>query len=179
MSRVAKIPISIPNGTSVDIKKGIVKVKGPKGELKEIFDDNFVNISFNNEEVTVKAVDVSESHSRAMSGTARALIANMVHGVSVGFEKKLSLVGVGYKAQAKNKVLNLSLGFSHPIDLNLPDDIVASTPTPTEILITGASKQKVGQIAAEIRAHRPPEPYKGKGVRYSDEVVILKETKKK
>ena len=122
MSRVAKIPISIPNGTSVDIKKGIVEVKGPKGELKEIFDDNFVNISFNNEEVTVKAVDVSESHSRAMSGTARALIANMVHGVSVGFEKKLSLVGVGYKAQAKNKVLNLSLGFSHPIDLNLPDD---------------------------------------------------------
>ncbi len=179
MSRVAKIPISIPNGTSVDIKKGIVEVKGPKGELKEIFDDNLVNISLNNEEVTVKAVDVSESHSRAMSGTARALIANMVHGVSVGFEKKLSLVGVGYKAQAKNKTLNLSLGFSHPIDLNLPDDIVASTPTPTEILITGPSKQRVGQIAAEIRAHRPPEPYKGKGVRYSDEVVILKETKKK
>ena len=179
MSRVAKIPISIPNGTSVDIKKGIVEVKGPKGELKEIFDDNLVNISLNNEEVTVKAVDVSESHSRAMSGTARALIANMVHGVSVGFEKKLSLVGVGYKAQAKNKTLNLSLGFSHPIDLNLPDDVVASTPTPTEILITGPSKQRVGQIAAEIRAHRPPEPYKGKGVRYSDEVVILKETKKK
>ena len=178
MSRVAKIPITIPNGISVDIKRGIVEVKGPKGELREIFDDNLVNISSNNEEVTVKAVDVSESHSRAMSGTARALIANMVHGVSVGFEKKLSLVGVGYKAQAKNKVLNLSLGFSHPVDYQIPEGIEISTPSQTEVVITGIDKQKVGQVAAELRSIRPPEPYKGKGVRYKGEQITLKETKK-
>ncbi len=179
MSRVAKIPISIPNGTKVGINKGVVEVKGPKGELKEVFNENIIKISCSDDQVIVKAVNEGESHSRAMSGTARALIANMVHGVSVGFEKKLSLVGVGYKAQANNQKLNLSLGFSHPIDLDIPEDIKAATPTPTEVLITGANKQRVGQIAAEIRAYRPPEPYKGKGVRYFDEVVILKETKKK
>jgi large subunit ribosomal protein L6 len=179
MSRVAKIPIPIPDGTSVEIIEGSVVVKGPNGSLKENFSVNAVLLATNNNEVLVKAVKEEESHSRAMSGTARAIIANMVQGVSVGFEKKLSLVGVGYKAQAKGSVLNLSLGFSHPVDINLPDDIKVVTPTQTEILISGANKQKVGQIASEIRAYRPPEPYKGKGVRYTDEIVIIKETKKK
>jgi large subunit ribosomal protein L6 len=118
-------------------------------------------------------------HAKAMSGTLRALVANMVHGVSKGFEKKLSLIGVGYKAAAQGKSLNLALGFSHPVDYALPEGIKAETPTPTEIVIKGIDKQRVGQVAAEVRAFRPPEPYKGKGVRYIDEVVQIKETKKK
>jgi len=178
MSRIAKMPITIPEGTTVIAKNGSVTVNGPQGSLSQVFSEESVMLDIDDKEIKVKASN-SNTFSRAMSGTMRALLSNMVKGVNQGFEKKLSLVGVGYRAQAKGNVLNLSLGFSHPVDMKLPEGISVKTPSPTEIIITGIDKQKVGQVASEVRAYRPPEPYKGKGVRYSDEVVALKETKKK
>ena len=178
MSRVAKMTVPIPVGTSVVSDKGKVTVKGPNGILIQKFSESNVKLEINDEEVNVLASN-NQTFSKAMSGTIRALLSNMVKGVNQGFEKKLTLVGVGYRAQAKDNVLNLSLGFSHPIDMKLPDGISVKTPTPTEIVISGIDKQMVGQVASEVRAYRPPEPYKGKGVRYADEVISLKETKKK
>ncbi len=178
MSRIAKMPITIPEGTTVIAKNGSVTVNGPQGSLSQVFSEESVMLDIDDKEIKVKASN-SNTFSRAMSGTMRALLSNMVKGVNQGFEKKLSLVGVGYRAQAKGNVLNLSLGFSHPVDMKLPEGISVKTPSPTEIIISGIDKQKVGQVASEVRAYRPPEPYKGKGVRYSDEVVALKETKKK
>lgn len=177
MSRVAKIPVAIAKGVDVKIENGVIAVKGPKGELSVPMHDD-VEVKIENGHVYFKALnDTKESN--AMSGTLRALVHNLVKGVSEGFSKKLTLVGVGYRAQAQGQKLNLSLGFSHPIIHEMPEGIKVETPTQTEIEISGADKQKVGQVAADIRAYRSPEPYKGKGVRYADEVVILKETKKK
>lgn len=177
MSRVAKIPVAIAKGVDVKIENGVIAVKGPKGELSVPMHDD-VEVKIENGHVYFKALnDTKESN--AMSGTLRALVHNLVKGVSEGFSKKLTLVGVGYRAQAQGQKLNLSLGFSHPIIHEMPEGIKVETPTQTEIVISGADKQKVGQVAADIRAYRSPEPYKGKGVRYVDEVVILKETKKK
>jgi len=154
-----------------------VSVKGPLGTLQQsLTNDIILEI---NENILMIQTTNNSKHANALSGTIRALVANMVHGVSVGFEKKLQLVGVGYRAQAANNKINLSLGFSHPVDHVVPDGITIETPSQTEIIIKGIDKQKVGQTAADIRAYRKPEPYKGKGVRYSDEVIILKETKKK
>ena len=178
MSRIAKMPIQVPADVKVTLEKGFVKMSGPNGVLKQVFSEDAVSLEMKDSTLTVKACS-TDSHSRAMSGTMRSLVNNMVKGVSTGFEKKLSLVGVGYKAQAKGSTLNLALGFSHPINYLVPTDLKATTPSPTEIVISGPDKQKVGQVASEIRAYRPPEPYKGKGVRYIDEVVNLKETKKK
>jgi large subunit ribosomal protein L6 len=177
MSRIAKAPISIPSGVNVNIDGAAVTVKGPKGTLSW---NLHPTVSLTSEDQTLQVAPVSDKgNDWAMAGTTRALINNMVLGVSTGFERKLTLIGVGYRAQAKGKVLNLALGFSHPIDYPVPEGIEIETPTPTEIIIKGSDKQRVGQVAAEIRAKRPPEPYKGKGVRYSDEQVIRKEAKKK
>jgi large subunit ribosomal protein L6 len=177
MSRIAKSPVEIPSGVEINISGNAVNVKGPKGntalELNEVVqaaqEGNVVNFSPRNE----------SKSAMAMTGTMRSLVNNMVTGVSAGFEKKLELVGVGYRAQAKGNILNLTLGFSHPVDYAVPEGITIETPTQTEILVKGVDKQKVGQVAAEIRAYRPPEPYKGKGVRYSGETIIRKEAKKK
>ena len=177
MSRVSNNPIPVPENVEIFLTEHDIKIKGPLGVLeyplaREIIVDKldgFLKIKTNSD----------SQHANALSGTFRALIANMVHGVSKGFEKKLQLVGVGYRAQATANRLNLTLGFSHPIDFEIPDGIKIETPTQTEIIIKGIDKQKVGQVSANIRAYRKPEPYKGKGVRYSDEVIILKETKKK
>ena len=177
MSRVAKSPITIPSGVEVKIANGEVNVKGSKGNMQLTL-HKFVSI--NQEDGILKIVPVEESKdSWAMAGTFRALINNMVVGVSEGFSKKLQLVGVGYRAQAKGKVLNLSLGFSHPVDYEVPEGVTVETPSQTEIVVSGSDKQKVGQVAAVIRSYRPPEPYKGKGVRYADEHVVRKEAKKK
>jgi len=178
MSRVAKNPIVLPSGVEVSVAAGgIVSVKGPLGTLAQKFNDDVV-VERDGNNVVFKATNDSQQ-AGAMSGTARALVANMVRGVSKGFEKKLSLVGVGYRAQAQGSTLNLTLGFSHPVSHKMPEGVKAETPTQTEIVIKGIDKQKVGQVAAEVRAYRKPEPYKAKGVRYADEVVQLKETKKK
>ena len=177
MSRVAKNPVSVPSGVEVGVAENKVLVKGPLGQLSFRFNDDVV-VKVENGKVVFEAANETKS-AGAMSGTARALVANMVRGVSQGFQKKLNLVGVGYRAQAQGQSLNLTLGFSHPVGYKLPDGVKAETPTQTEIIIKGIDKQQVGQVAAEVRAHRPPEPYKGKGVRYADEVVVLKETKKK
>jgi large subunit ribosomal protein L6 len=177
MSRVAKMPIAVPAGADVAITAAAITVKGPLGTLTQAL-NGLVKVENNNGTLTFDVIDGSRE-SNAMSGTLRALVNNMVTGVTKGFEKKLSLVGVGYKAQAQGDKLNLSLGFSHPVVHAMPEGVTVATPTPTEILIKGIDRQKVGQIAAEVRAYRPPEPYKGKGVRYVDEVVKLKETKKK
>ena len=177
MSRVAKMPIAVPAGTDVAISAGAITVKGPLGSLTQPL-NGLVKVENNNGTLTFDVIDDSRE-SNAMSGTLRALVNNMVTGVTKGFEKKLNLVGVGYKAQAAGDKLNLSLGFSHPVLHAMPEGVTAATPTPTEILIKGIDRQKVGQVAAEVRAYRSPEPYKGKGVRYADEVVKLKETKKK
>mgnify|MGYP003403888208 FL=1 len=177
MSRVAKSPVTIPAGVEVNIASGEIVVKGPKGSLAQpIVSDVTVKIEDGN---VVFAANGNSKFARAMSGTLRALVNNMVNGVSKGFERKLTLVGVGYRAQAQGEVLNLSLGFSHPVAHAIPKGITCETPTQTEILLKGADKQLIGQVAAEIRAYRSPEPYKGKGVRYADEVVVIKETKKK
>ena len=178
MSRIAKMPILVPNDVKVDIQQNSINVSGPNGTLSQRYSKSDVILETRNGGITVSP-SAENTHSKAMSGTIRSLVFNMVHGVTKGFEKKLSLVGVGYKAQVKGSVLNLALGFSHPIDYQIPKELKASTPSATEIVISGADKQKVGQVAAEIRSYRPPEPYKGKGVRYVDEIVILKETKKK
>jgi large subunit ribosomal protein L6 len=177
MSRVAKMPISLAAGVEATISAEKISVKGPQGSLSLPLTGQVVIKNENNTLTFTPSDDSRESV--AMSGTVRALVSNMVVGVSQGFEKKLSLVGVGYRAQAQGDKLNLSLGFSHPIVHQMPAGVKCETPTQTEILIKGIDRQKVGQVAAEVRAYRSPEPYKGKGVRYADEVVVIKETKKK
>ena len=177
MSRVAKNPVRVPKGVEVTLGAEQIAVKGALGSLQRSLHPS-VKIEFKDGAITFAPVDESrEAH--ALSGTFRALIAAMVAGVEKGFEKKLSLVGVGYRAQVQGSKLNLSLGFSHPVVRELPVGIKAEAPTPTELVLKGCDKQLVGQVAADIRAIRPPEPYKGKGVRYADEVVVIKETKKK
>ena len=178
MSRVGKKPINLPKGVDVSINGSKVLVKGTKGQLS-LDIHPFVSIENNEGVIKVRANDENSLEHNALSGTRRALINNMVIGVSQGFEKKLQLVGVGYRAQAQGQKLNLSLGFSHPIEFSAPSSINIETPSQTEIVIKGTDKQLVGEIAAKIRAYRPPEPYKGKGVRYADEQIIIKETKKK
>jgi len=177
MSRVAKMPISLAAGIEATISADKISVKGPQGSLSLQLTGQ-VNIKNENSTLTFTPADDSRE-AVAMSGTVRALVNNMVVGVSQGFEKKLSLVGVGYRAQAQGDQLNLSLGFSHPVVHKMPAGVKCETPSQTEILIKGIDRQKVGQVAAEVRAYRSPEPYKGKGVRYADEVVLIKETKKK
>ncbi|MFZ9615704.1 MAG: 50S ribosomal protein L6 [Fluviibacter sp.] len=177
MSRVAKNPIALPKGVEVNLAGTNVTVKGPLGSLT-LNRNPAVDVLVEGEQLVVKAVAGAEN-ANALSGTTRALLANLVNGVSKGFEKKLTLVGVGYRAAAQGDTLNLSLGFSHPVAHKMPAGVKVETPSQTEVLIKGIDKQQVGQVAAEIRAYRKPEPYKGKGVRYADEVVILKETKKK
>ena len=177
MSRVAKIPVDVPAGVDVQVAEGAISVKGPLGALTQRVNP-LVAVVREGQQLLVRAADESRE-ARALSGTYRALLANMVHGVTRGFEKKLQLVGTGYRAQAQGTALNLSLGFSHPIVYKLPDGVKAETPTQNDILIKGADRQRVGQVAAEIRAFKSPEPYKGKGVRYADEKVVLKEVKKK
>ena len=177
MSRVSNNPISVPLNVEINITPVEISVKGPLGNLKQELSSD-ISLELSNNVLKIKTTNNSID-AGAMSGTTRALVANMVRGVSVGFEKKLLLVGVGYRAQADSNKINLALGFSHSINHTIPDGITIETPTQTEIIVKGIDKQKVGQTAAEIRAYRKPEPYKGKGVRYSDEVIILKETKKK
>ena len=177
MSRVARIPVTVAKGVDVQIAGDTITVKGPLGTLKQAASGR-VRMAVENGQFSFAAIDESREAS-AMSGTMRALVAGMVQGVTKGFEKKLSLVGVGYRAQAQGDKLNLSLGFSHPIVHQMPAGVKCETPTQTEIVIKGFDKQKVGQVAAEVRGYKPPEPYKGKGVRYVDEVVVIKETKKK
>jgi large subunit ribosomal protein L6 len=177
MSRIAKQPVIIPKGVSADIKGQTLAVKGPKGELAvELHSD--VKVEQNGEALAVSRV-AGGRVANAIAGTTRALVQNMVRGVHSGFERKLELVGVGYRAQAQGNKLNLTLGFSHPVVYQVPDGIAVETPSQTEIIVKGIDKQKVGQVAAELREFRPPEPYKGKGVRYSDERIVLKEAKKK
>jgi large subunit ribosomal protein L6 len=177
MSRVAKAPIVVPKGVTVEISGQDVTVKGPKGTMAWSVHPA-VSITQVDGELRFAPAEGHEN-AWAMAGTTRALLNNMVVGCSTGFVRKLSLVGVGYRAQAKGNVLNLSLGFSHPIDYPVPAGITIETPTQTEVVVTGADKQRVGQVASEIRGFRPPEPYKGKGVRYADEDVLRKEAKKK
>ena len=177
MSRIGKMPIPVPKGAEVKIGADQITVKGPLGTLTHTLTPA-AGIVVEGDSLLVKPANDS-TEANAMSGTLRAIVANMVTGVTKGFERKLTLVGVGFRAQAQGASLNLSLGFSHPVVHKMPDGVKAETPTQTEIVIKGADKQRVGQVAAEIRDYRPPEPYKGKGVRYSDEKVALKETKKK
>jgi large subunit ribosomal protein L6 len=176
MSRIANNPVNIPDNVQVSIAPELITVKGPLGELTQELKGD-VKIE-NAESVLTFSALKETKHSKAMSGTLRALVNNMVIGVSAGFEKKLTLVGVGYRASAQGNKINLELGFSHPISHQLPDGVTAQTPSQTEIVLKSSNKQVVGQVAAEIRAYRPPEPYKGKGVRYSDEHVVIKESKK-
>jgi large subunit ribosomal protein L6 len=176
MSRVGKSPIAL-EGAEVALSDDVITVKGPLGTISQTA-NRLVKVVNDNGTLNFSPVDESRE-ANAMSGTMRALVANMVNGVTKGFERKLTLVGVGYRAQAQGDKLNLSLGFSHPVVHQMPEGVKAETPTQTEIVIKGIDKQKVGQVAAEVRGYRPPEPYKGKGVRYANEVVILKETKKK
>ena len=175
MSRIAKKPITVPSGIEIKIAGKSLNVKGPKGNLNMDLHET-VSIAQDGTELNLTP---ATDEAMAMTGTMRSLVNNMVVGVSEGFEKKLELIGVGYRAQAQGQNLNLSLGFSHPVVYAVPQGISVETPSQTEILVKGADKQKVGQVSAEIRAYRPPEPYKGKGVRYSDEYVIRKEAKKK
>ena len=177
MSRIAKNPIQIPAGVEVSLGADSIAIKGGLGRLTR---EQHAGVKITQDGAALKFAPVDASReAHAMSGTMRALVAGMVHGVSKGFERKLTLVGVGYRAQAQGTKLNLSLGFSHPVVKDMPEGIKVETPSPTEVVIKGVDKQLVGQIAAEVRAIRPPEPYKGKGVRYADEVVVIKETKKK
>ncbi len=177
MSRVAKNPIVLPQGVDVAVGNEEIVVKGPLGAIS--FGANpAVCVEKAGQSLVCKPVE-GAPNSNALSGTVRAILANMVAGVSKGFERKLNLVGVGYRAQAQGDVLNLTLGFSHPVAHKMPAGVKCETPTQTEIVIKGVDKQQVGQVAAEVRAYRPPEPYKGKGVRYANEVIVLKETKKK
>jgi large subunit ribosomal protein L6 len=174
MSRVAKKPIALPKGVELNIQPENISVKGPKGTLS-IAKPVAIEVKVEDGNALLSANDPSHL---ALTGTLRAIVANMVHGVSHGFERKLELVGVGYRAAAQGKDLNLSLGFSHPVVFKAPEGITITTPTQTEIVVTGADKQLVGEVAAKIRGFRPPEPYKGKGVKYSDETIIRKEAKK-
>lgn len=177
MSRIAKMGVEVPAGVDVQVKEDQITVKGSGGELK-MAPNALVKIVRNDGKLSFEPVDESRE-ANAMSGTMRQMVNNMVVGVSKGFEKKLTLVGVGFRAQAQGNKLNLAIGFSHPVNIEMPAGISVATPTPTEIIIKGADRQVVGQIAAEVRAVRPPEPYKGKGIRYADERVVIKETKKK
>jgi large subunit ribosomal protein L6 len=177
MSRVGKMPVTIPAGVDVSIKEDQISVKGSGGTLL-LKQNTLVTVANDAGKLTFAPSNESRE-ANAMSGTMRQLVNNMVVGVSKGFEKKLSLVGVGYKAQAQGAKLSLTVGYSHPVNKEMPAGITVQTATPTEILIKGADRQRVGQVAAEIRAIRPPEPYKGKGIRYSDEKITIKETKKK
>jgi len=177
MSRVGKSPVAIPAGVDVSIKEDQISVKGTGGTLN-LARNALVKIVSNDGKLNFEPANESRE-ANAMSGTIRQLVNNMVVGVTKGFEKKLNLVGVGYKAAASNNKLNLQVGYSHPVNIEMPQGITVATPAPTEIIIKGADRQRVGQIAAEIRAVRPPEPYKGKGIRYSDEKIVIKETKKK
>ncbi len=177
MSRVGKMPIAIPAGVDVSINQNQISVKGSGGTLLQT---RHALVKVINQDGKLSFEPANDSReANAMSGTLRQLVNNMVVGVTKGFEKKLNLVGVGYKAQAQGAKLNLAVGYSHPVNIDMPSGITVATPTATEILIKGADRQRVGQIAAEIRAVRPPEPYKGKGIRYSDEKIVIKETKKK
>ena len=177
MSRVGKLPITVPAKVEITLAANEITVKGPLGTLKQATSSD-VTVKKDGDKLVFAAVNETKQ-SNAMSGTLRALVANMVTGVEKGFERKLTLVGVGYKAAAQGSKLSMALGFSHPIVHTMPDGVKCETPVPTEILIKGVDKQKVGQVAAIVRGYRPPEPYKGKGVRYSDEKITLKETKKK
>jgi len=178
MSRIAKSPVAIPSGVEVSISDEAIVVKGPKGELTQA-SNSAVKIENNDGSLSFSPVEADSKNGWALAGTFRALLNNMVVGVTQGFEKKLTIIGVGYRAQAQGQNLNLSLGFSHPVVHAIPAGITVETPSQTEIVIKGSNKQLVGQVAAEVRAYRPPEPYKGKGVRYSDEYVLRKEAKKK
>lgn len=177
MSRIAKAPITIPKGVDIKIEDNHMTVKGAKGQLSFTLNpavsvdiaDNVLQVVWNRDNKVATA----------QAGTARAIVSNMVAGVSAGFERKLTLIGVGYRAQAKDKILSLALGYSHPVDFEVPAGVTIETPSQTEIIIKGSDKQQIGQVAAKIRAYRPPEPYKGKGVRYAEENVIKKEAKKK
>ncbi len=177
MSRIAKAPVTIPSGVDIKLDGNNMTVKGSKGQLSYDFNpaismdiaDNVIQMQW----------DKDNKSATAQAGTARAIVSNMVAGVSAGFEKKLTLIGVGYRAQAKGNILNLALGFSHPIDFEVPEGITVETPSQTDIVVKGSDKQQVGQVAAKIRAYRPPEPYKGKGIRYAEENVVRKEAKKK
>jgi large subunit ribosomal protein L6 len=177
MSRIARVPVEVAKGVDIQVATDTITVKGPLGTLTQAASPR-VAVKVADGQVTFAAVDESRE-ARAMSGTMRALVAAMVTGVSKGFERRLTLVGVGYRAQAQGDKLNLSLGFSHPVVHQMPAGVKCETPTQTEIVIKGADKQKVGQVAAEVRGYKPPEPYKGKGVRYANETVVIKETKKK
>jgi large subunit ribosomal protein L6 len=176
MSRVAKNPISIPKGVEITLSGNTIKVKGANGNMSHDINPA-VEVVQENQELRFAARDMANSD--ALAGTTRALVNNMVQGVSQGWEKKLQLVGVGYRAQVQGKALNLTLGFSHPVEFPMPEGISIETPSQTEIVVKGINKQQVGQVAANIRAYRPPEPYKGKGVRYAGEHIIRKEAKKK
>ena len=177
MSRVGKMPVAVPAGVEVTIKEDQISVKGSAGTLQM---SRNALVTVTNDAGKLKFAPANESReANAMSGTMRQLVNNMVVGVTKGFEKKLTLVGVGYKAQAQGAKLNLTVGYSHPVNKEMPAGITVATPTPTEVVIKGADRQRVGQVAAEIRAIRPPEPYKGKGIRYADEKITIKETKKK
>lgn len=177
MSRIAKAPVNIPKGVDINLEGNNITVKGSKGQLfhevnsavSVVITDNVISMQWNME----------DKNATAQAGTTRAIVNNMIVGVSTGFEKKLTLIGVGYRAQAKDNILNLALGFSHPIDFVVPAGVNVETPTQTEIVIKGSDKQLVGAVAAKIRSYRPPEPYKGKGVRYAEEQVSRKEAKKK
>jgi large subunit ribosomal protein L6 len=177
MSRVGKVPVIVPAGVDVLISADQISVKGAGGSL-QVAQNSLVKVASDSGKLNFQPANESRE-ANAMTGTMRQLVNNMVVGVTKGFEKKLSLVGVGYKAQATGAKLNLAVGYSHPVNIDMPAGIAVATPTPTEIVIKGADRQRVGQIAAEIRAVRPPEPYKGKGIRYSDEKITIKETKKK
>jgi large subunit ribosomal protein L6 len=177
MSRIAKNPVNVPTGVEVKLDGKVISIKGPKGRL-EYNVHPLVNIAQTGAVISFKPEN-DTAFADALSGTTRALVNNMITGVSKGFEKKLTIIGVGYRAAVQGKKLNLTLGFSHPVVYNIPEGIVIETPSQTDVIIKGADKQSVGQVAAEIRAFRPPEPYKGKGVRYSDEHVVKKEAKKK
>ena len=177
MSRIAKAPVELPGGVEFSQSGNVVTMKGSNGTLTMELNTE-VELSQEENVLTIKPRSGSR-FSTAIAGTMRALLANMAQGVSKGFERKLELVGVGYRAQAQGKKLNLTLGFSHPVVHDVPDGVTVETPSQTEIIVKGADKQQVGQVAAELSGYRPPEPYKGKGVRYSDERVVIKEAKKK
>jgi len=176
MSRIANNPVVLPDGIEVNIIDSTITMKGGKGELTHSIHPS-VTVKQEDNKLVMGTIENTRS-ARSMAGTTRALLQNLVTGVSEGFERKLEIIGIGYRAQAQGKLLNLTLGYSHPIDFEIPDGISIDTPSQTELVVKGIDKQKVGQVAAEIRAFRPPEPYKGKGVRYSDERVIRKEVKK-
>ena len=176
MSRIANSPVVLPSGVDVNISGQQVTVKGSKGELNHLVHSS-VNVEQVDNSLKFKSTNESKS-ANALAGTTRALLQNIVTGVSEGFERKLRIVGVGYRAQVQGEILNLTLGFSHPVNFEIPEGISIETPSQTEVVVKGIDKQRVGQVAANIRAYRPPEPYKGKGVRYADEHIIRKEAKK-